>query len=318
MSEPKVSVIIPIYNVEKYIGRCIESVKKQTFKNFEALLIDDGTPDNSISVAEKVIGNDKRFKIFHKKNGGLSDARNFGLARAKGDFIVLVDSDDYLDRDYIRILYNECVINNTEMSCCRYKMHFGDCFVIPVPVGKKQSVLDSKYALDMLIRDNQLQSFAWNKMYKKSLFSDNNIEYPVMYFEDVATTPRLMFNSKKVAVSDKYLYCYVRRFGSILSTMNSKKINDYIRSYYILRNYFENNNSFEQVRDAFKSVSCKVSLINVYSILREHIIANDFKDTAKNLSANFRLFRYLNSEHFQITDNGYPDLPELISQPKKK
>lgn len=317
MSNSEISIIVPIYNVEKYIGRCLSSIRRQTFRNFEVLLIDDGTPDNSMQIAQKFADADPRFTVYHKKNGGLSDARNYGLARAKGDFIVLIDSDDYIDRDYIRILYNECVINDADISCCRYMMHFGQHMILPVPIGKPASVLKSDDALDLLIRDNNMQSFAWNKMYKRSLFSENGIEYPVMYFEDVATTPRLMYHSRKVAISDKYLYCYVRRFGSILSTMNVQKINDYIHAYYIIRNFLENNGSYQKFSNAVQSVSCKVSLINVYSILREHVLAHNFHGAAKNLSTNFKLFRYLNSPHFKTTE-GFPELPAELEQPKKK
>ncbi len=317
MSAPKVSVIVPVYNVEKYIARCINSIKNQTFKDFEVLIINDGTPDNSIEAAKNVIGDDKRFVIYDKENGGLSDARNYGLARAKGEYVVFIDSDDFVDSDYIRILYNECILENADISCCRYTMYFCDHFNPPVPVGKKACVLDSKEALDMLIRDNNMQSFAWNKMYKRSLFSETGINYPVMYFEDVATTPRVMFNAGKVAISEKYLYSYVRRFGSILSTMNVKKINDYIRSYFIIRNYLEQKGAYNQFKDALKAVSCKVSLINVYSILREHIIARNFDEAGENLALNFSLFKQVNSGSFTVTD-GLPDLPRKLKQPQKK
>ena len=164
MSAPKVSVIVPVYNVEKYIARCIRSIKKQTFKDFEVLIIDDGSPDKSIDIAVKVIDGDERFTVYHKENGGLSDARNYGIERAKGEYIVLIDSDDYIDSDYIRLLYNECILSGADMSMCRYKMHFTDDIILPVPVGKKAGTLSRDKALDTLIRDNNMQSFAWNKM----------------------------------------------------------------------------------------------------------------------------------------------------------
>ena len=314
MSVPEVSVIVPVYNVEKYIGRCISSIKKQTFKNFEVLIIDDGSPDGSIEVAEKVIAGDERFKIYHKKNGGLSDARNYGISLAKGEYVVLIDSDDYIDSDYLRMLYNECILSGAEMSVCRYKMHFTDDLIFPVPVGKPAGTLCRDKALDTLIRDNNMQSFAWNKMYKRSLFTDNDIKYPVMYFEDVATSPRLMYHTKMVAVSEKYLYYYVRRGGSILSTMNVKKINDYILAYYIIRNFLEKKGSYKKFAAAMRCVSCKVSLINVYSILREHVLAGNFKGAGQNLLTNFRLFFKLNCEEFKPSEN-IPDLPEEIKQP---
>lgn len=317
MSIPKVSVIVPVYNVEKYIARCISSIKNQTFKDFEVLVINDGTQDNSIEEAKKIIGDDNRFIIYNKENGGLSDARNYGIERAEGEYVVFIDSDDFVDCDYLRILYNECILENADISCCRYKMYFCDYFEPPIPLGRKSGVLDFREALDTLIRDNNMQSFAWNKMYKRSLFSETGIKYPDMYFEDVATTPRLMFNAGKVAISEKYLYSYVRRFGSILSTMNVKKINDYIRSYYIIRNYLEKKGAYKQFENALKAVSLKVSLINVYSIFREHIIAHNFDGIGENLKLNFSLFEKVNSEDFEVTYE-LPDLPEKLIQPVKR
>ncbi len=314
MSDPKVSVIVPIYNVEAYIGRCVRSIRQQTFRDFEVLLIDDGTPDHSIEEAQKIIGDDPRFTVYHKENGGLSDARNYGLERARGEYIVFIDSDDFIDRDYIRILYNECILNDAQISCCRYRLHFTDCISLPVPVGKRVSVLEAKKALDLLIRDNQMQSFAWNKMYKRSLFNENGITYPVMYFEDVATTPRVMFFADRVAITDRYLYSYVRRFDSILSTMNVKKINDYIHAYHIIRLFLEQHDAYRVYRDALQSVSRKVSLINVYSILREHMIARNPEGAAENLRRNFRLFRRLNTDICPPDDT----LPEQIEQPVRQ
>ena len=316
---PKVSIIVPIYNVEKYIGRCLMSIKKQSFKDFEVLLINDGTPDNSMRIAEKFANADKRFVIYNKENGGLSDARNYGIDRAVGDYIVFIDSDDYIDSDYVRALYNECVINNADISCCRYNMYFTDKFIIPIPVGRKKSVIDRDTCLDVLIRDNNMQSFAWNKMYKRSLFSETGIRYPVMYFEDVATSPRVVYNAEKIAISDIYLYNYVKRGGSILSTMNSKKINDYIRSYYIIRDYLEKQGAFERFRGSLRFVSAKVELINIYSVLREHIIARNFKDAGKNLGKNHKLFKIVNAKGFkaEVDDAGMAKLPFEISQPEK-
>ncbi len=318
MSNPAVSIIVPIYNVEKFIGRCLLSIKKQTFRDFEVLLINDGTPDGSMKIAQKFADADKRFKIFNKENGGISDARNYGIERATGEYLVFIDSDDFIDHDYIRMLYNECVINQADISCCRYKMFFSERFILPIPLGKKSCVQDMETTLDQLIRDNSMQSFAWNKMCKRSLYTDTGIRYPMMYFEDVATLSRIMFNAKKIAITDKYLYYYVRHFNSILSTMNSKKINDYIRSYYIIRDYLEKQGVFEKFRDSLKGISKRVEVINVYSVLREHIIARNFDECFKNLETNHRLFKILNSKNFNKADEGYPELPIRITQPERK
>ena len=111
-NRPKISVIIPIYNVEKYIRKCLETIQEQTFRDFEVLMINDGTRDNSGKIAKEFAENDSRFTLYTKENGGLSDARNYGLARAVGDYVVFIDSDDCVTKDYLNVLYHECVDNS--------------------------------------------------------------------------------------------------------------------------------------------------------------------------------------------------------------
>lgn len=317
MSAPKVSVIVPIYNVEKYIGKCLNSIRKQSFGDYEVLLINDGTPDNSMEIAKKFADKDSRFHIYNKKNGGLSDARNYGIARARGDFLVFIDSDDYIHRDYLEVLYMECIRNNADISCCRYKIAFPSGVAVPMPVNKGHIVLDGREALDVLIRDQYLQSYAWNKMYKRTLFTDHGITYPTMYFEDIATTARVMHHANKVVITDKYLYYYVRRSGSIMTTMNSKKINDYIRSYYIIRNYLQNENDYNDYKSAIRRAGKKFCLINKYSIIRQHLLNLNFDKLKFNIDTNKMLYEYLISDEFK-TSPGEPQLPEEIWQPVRK
>ncbi len=314
MSNPKVSVIVPIYNVEKYLAKCLFSLVKQSFKDFEVLLINDGTPDNSMKIAEKFADKDKRFIIFNKPNGGLSDARNFGLDRAKGEFVVFVDSDDYVHRDYLKVLYSECVRNNADMSYCRFWHAFVRFGVFVPSFNPKKGVLSRDNAMNLILTDKLLHSYAWNKMYRRSLFSDNNIKYPSMYFEDIATSPKLIFHSNKVAVSDRFLYYYVKRPGSILATMNSKKIDDLMLSILMCRNYIQNRNEYQKFKRAIKHISKKMELINIYSILRLHVITKNFRDCKNNFEINKKMYRYINSPHFMPTDDE-PRFPFHIIQP---
>ncbi len=312
---PKISVIVPIYNVEKYIRRCLETIQAQTFTDFEALLIDDDSPDGSAKIAEEFCMKDERFKYFHKENGGLSDARNYGLERARGEYISFIDSDDYIHKDFLKIMYNECVDNDADMSYCRFKYsYFNTGITLAMPFSAKKEVMKKEDALNILIKDNYLHSYAWNKLYKAKLFSENKISYPDMYFEDIATSGRLLYNSNKIAISNKYLYYYAKRFGSIMSTMNAEKLNDYWLSVLIVRNYIQYVGEYEKYKVSVNSFARKAHLLNMYSIVRQHLIHLDFRKMKHNFNINRDIYRYIISEEYEAT-GGIPELPYKLLQP---
>ena len=114
-----ISIVVPIYNVEKYLEKCINSIIIQTYKNIEIILVNDGSTDSSGKICDIYLKIDKRIKVVHKKNGGLSDARNVGIENAKGKYIAFIDSDDFLDSDFIEILYNLIIEYNADVSCCK-------------------------------------------------------------------------------------------------------------------------------------------------------------------------------------------------------
>lgn len=315
---PRISVIVPIYNVENYIEKCLKSLQNQTFTDFEVLLINDETKDKSAEIAEKYCNIDNRFNLYHKKNGGLSDTRNYGLERAKGEYVVFIDSDDYIHEDYLKVLYSSCVENNADMSYCRSKYsYFNLGITLKMPFSAKKGILSKKDALNMLIRDNSLHSYAWNKMYKRTLFTDNNIKYPNMYFEDIATSARVLMHANKLAVTDKYLYYYSKRFGSIMSTMNSKKINDYLHSVLIIRNYLEINGVYNDYKEAVCALASKAHVINWYSIIRQHLIKFDFRKMKYNFDINKKIYKYIISDNYKPVQ-GIPELPDYIIQPGRK
>ena len=314
MPAPAISVIVPIYNVEKYLGKCLMSLKKQPFKDFAALLIDDGTPDNSMAIAEKFAADDKRFIIFHKENGGLSDARNFGLDRARGEYIAFVDSDDFVHEDYLKVLYGECKRNNADISYCRFVHDFIKPGILIPSLNPKKGVLSRDKALELILKDKLLHSYAWNKMYRRSLFSENDIRYPTMYFEDIATSPKLIFHANKVAVSSRFLYHYVKRPGSILATMNSKKIDDLMLSILICRDYIQSRGEYEKFRKAINRCAKKMELINIYSVLRLHILSRNFRELKDNFRINKKLYDHLTSDRYKPTGKA-PELPAHIKQP---
>ena len=143
MEEELISVILPIYNVEKYLEKCLKSVINQTYKNLEIILVDDGSKDNSPQICDEYAVKDKRIVVIHKSNGGLSDARNAGIEIAKGKYIALIDSDDYVEKDYVQFLYQLIKENNAEMSICSHTVLYTNRTRIEKETGE-HLVLDPK------------------------------------------------------------------------------------------------------------------------------------------------------------------------------
>ena len=225
--KPLISVIIPVYNVEKYIKRCLDSVINQTYENLEIILVDDGTPDNSGVICDEYAKKDERIKVIHKENGGLSSARNAGLDIAKGEYISFIDSDDYISDNFIERLYENLSENGAEIAQCGFKRTAKDS-------EEKDSVSESVKiysGVEMLghIHDEKGAEtvVVWNKLYKAELFCD--VRFPVgKIHEDEATTYKIFYKVKKVAMFDDKNYFYFFNENSITNKAFSLKKLDYI------------------------------------------------------------------------------------------
>ncbi len=224
-----VSLIIPVYKVEKYLNKCVESVVNQTYKNLEIILVDDGSPDNCPNMCEAWAKKDSRIKVIHRKNGGLSAARNSGIEVAKGEYFCFVDSDDYVAKDYVKSLYESLKSNNADMAICEV-----------TEVNEKYNVIDDKKTrerltncvktglelLDLILpAKTYAYVVAWNKLYKRELF--NNLRYAEgKIHEDEFIIHRLFARCNRVAIIDKPLYYYLKRGDSIIGIgFNIKRIN---------------------------------------------------------------------------------------------
>ncbi len=317
-TNPRISVIVPIYKVEKFLRRCLRSIQKQTFTDFEVLLINDDSPDGSAAIAEEFCKNDPRFVLYHKENGGLSDARNYGIDRVRGEYIAFVDSDDHIHKDFLKLMYEACEKNGADMSYCKFMYsYFNTGLKLPRPSGAKTGVMTREDALNDLIMDSKFQSYAWNKLYKASLFQDYNIRYPYMYFEDIATSCRLLHKANKLAVTSRHLYYYEKRFGSIVGTMNAEKIIDYWRSVLAERNYFQNAGEYDTFKSSIVRFAGKAHAINIYSIVRQHLLHFDFRKMKYNLDTNRDIYRYIISDEYQPVDH-IPEIPYKLVQPGRK
>lgn len=217
-----VSIIVPVYNVKKYLVKCVSSLINQTYKNIEILLIDDGSTDLSGSICDELLNTDPRIVVFHQKNLGLSAARNTGIKLAKGDFLVFVDSDDYVDEDMIQYLYELIEKFDCPMSICQHKI-IGKK-IIDLKVNKQPEVIDSVECTRKMLCRDIIDTSAWAKMYSAHLF--DNVRYPLgKRYEDIATTYKLFIKSGKIAVGYESKYNYVYRSDSIVnSRFNEKKL----------------------------------------------------------------------------------------------
>ena len=210
-----ISVVVPIYNVEEYLSRCIESIINQSYVNLEIILINDGSTDSSLSICKKYLKKDNRIVLIDKKNGGLSDARNAGIKKSSGKYLFFIDSDDYIHKNCIELAYKLLSENNADISVLSYKNVYGTSTIDDDLISNLSvNVYGKNEALENLLYQKGCTTSAWGKLYKKELFSD--IEYPVgKVHEDLPVTYKLFYLSNKVVISDAKMYYYLIRNTSI-------------------------------------------------------------------------------------------------------
>ncbi len=240
VSNPLISVIIPVYNVEKYLDKCIQSVVNQTYENLEIILVDDGSPDNCPKICDEYAKKDKRIKVVHKENGGLSDARNAGIKYSNGEYLTFIDSDDYIVDNYVEFLYNLIIKENADISMGKHYIVYPNK-TINAFTGE-YFVMNSHDCLEKMLYGEDVDVSAWAKLYKRKLF--DKIEFPVgRLFEDSATTYKLIDKANKVAFSSQPIYYYVIRKNSITNNKFNEKKMDLIISTKEMGNYVMNKYS---------------------------------------------------------------------------
>ena len=217
-----ISVIIPVYKVEKYLCRCVDSVLEQTYTNMEIILVDDGSPDNCPVMCDEYARQDSRVKVIHQENAGLSGARNAGIDMAQGQWLAFVDSDDYLAADFLERLYQACVDTGSSLSVCRWEYVRGE--TIPEHgTGETRVYTGREMLANLYVPDGAYFVVVWNKLYRKELFEE--IRYPLgRIHEDEATTYRIYDKVKKAAYVDRSLYGYFVTPVSITRGFNPKRM----------------------------------------------------------------------------------------------
>ncbi len=241
----KFSIIIPVYNVEEYIEKCLKSIERQTYVNFEVIIINDGSPDKSEKIISNFIKNKPKFRYYKKENGGLSDARNYGLKYVTGDYLLFIDSDDYVNVQLLEMLNNELMKNNVDI------VKFG------VDMIKKDEVihcfktnfnnLDLLTALPLLLKDELFEP-AWLYCYNYNFWKKNNFLYTKgKSHEDYGLTPIILSKAKKISSIDYIGYNYIIRENSIMTTNDEKKA--YQKFQDILYYYDKNITIIQKIKD---------------------------------------------------------------------
>lgn len=212
---PLISVIVPVYNVEPYIRQCLDSIISQTYQNLEIILIDDGSPDNCGTICDEYARSDKRIKVLHKENGGLSSARNVGLKVAHGEYLGFVDSDDWIARDMFEYLLRNILLHSADIAACgrievhpQYKKAFG---------WRKTEVCDKAQAIEHLVENKSLRNYMWDKLWKRKLFEE--VEFPEgRTFEDISVAHKLFAKADKIVCLTEPKYYYRQRTDGIVGS----------------------------------------------------------------------------------------------------
>ena len=230
--KPLLTIVIPVYNVEKYLNRCLESILIQEWKNYDIILVDDGSTDLSPQICDDYVKAYDFISVIHKENGGLSDARNTGLSQAKGEYVYFPDSDDWIEPDTFIALAE--ALESQKFDIISFNREFvkgEEDVIISDPV--ETQVFEGKDAFVQMLKHSYITGFANDKIYRKSLFTDHNVQFPIgKYYEDLGTNYKLFLSAKKVyATNQKYYHYLIDNPDSITQSWNEKKFRDMFEFY---------------------------------------------------------------------------------------
>lgn len=272
MIKEKVSIVVPIYNVEKYINRCINSIVNQTYTNLQIILVDDGSLDNCGKIADEYAKKDSRIDVIHKKNGGLSDARNFGVKKITGDFTLFVDSDDWLDKNMVETMVSTINEFNADVVQVAFYYTYKDHLLYDDRFYKEDSepvIYNNNELMKELVINNKVKNFAWGKLYKSSLIKDIPFKKGVL-FEDVFWAHNVMKNVNKYVIIHKPLCYYLQREDSIVSNYSIKNL-DILKGLKERHKFIESN--YKGLTDKSLNLILRTSILH-YNLL----VMNSSKD----------------------------------------
>jgi len=268
---PHVSLIIPVYNVEKYLEKCLDSAVNQTLKKIEIIIVNDGSTDGSLTIIESYAKNDPRIQVITQKNGGLSAARNTGIKAASGEYIAFLDSDDYVKKELIEETYNKATKEKVDIVVYGYDKIKEDGTLVSKP-DFGNNIFEHNEALNEIL-SLSISPMACNKMYRRKLFIEHNIYYPLQKLhEDVGTTYKLFWKAKKIVSTSKSYYYWIIRDGSITSKITYKHVNDIFDLFHEKKIFLKRINKFEQFQESYE-----IGFIKMINLLFERVLTNELE-----------------------------------------
>lgn len=296
----KVSIIVPVYNVEKYVEKCLDSLINQSYKNIEILVVNDGSTDNSVKIIEQKYNSNSNIHLYNKDNGGLSSARNFGLNKAKGDYILFVDSDDWLERNCVEELVH--IIENKKADIVEfgYKM-VSDNKVLSSTIFTENVIISKDKILEEFFFGNQIVDIICNKIYNKKLFINLKFVEGRIH-EDYMMTPKLLYRCNKLVIINQVFYNYYQRNDSITQKPFSEKNFDRIFAGRYVADFCKQNiNKFYEIaliRIGFICIYLYKHLMDSSATIKKadyiryrNIIFNEFLEIYKNVKKSYSLKR---------------------------
>lgn len=284
----EITCIIPVYNVQQYLKKCLDSVLNQSFTDYEIILIDDGSTDESGKLCDDYAKKHFQIKVIHQKNGGLSVARNRGIVEAKGKYVIFIDSDDYIDKDMFATLYSMNINLGSDIAACDKAIVYENSMKIEYgSENGKISVFNPEEAFVKAVDFyGKFGMEIWNKLYKRELF--NVVRFPAgKLFEDQATQYKLFFAANKISYIQKSLYYYLRRNNSITTQSYSDKEKQRLEMVNLMVDYIkENHKAIVSQVIKYKLLSCNLTIAN--KMIKAGIYDYDFlkevsTDTKKEL-----------------------------------
>lgn len=273
-----VSIIIPVYNVEKYIKQCLESIFNQTYKEYEVIIIDDGSTDSSNKIINSYIGLDNII-ILNQENKGVSEARNLGLKKATGEYIVFIDPDDYLQEDYLEKMVNKIKKTNSDVVICGFKSFYDDNRrKSEFNLYKLEDKIYSSNEVINLMLELKVKGYVWDKMFKRENLINNNFRFePGRYVQDWFPIFKEIYNSSKITFLNEILYNYRLRNGSTVHKKNMKVTEDYYHAVEEIKTYIREMNI-----DVEKKSYNTFYINTFYNLIRNFYLANKNKKVYKN------------------------------------
>lgn len=271
-----ISVIVPVYNVEKYLARCINSILAQSYREFELLLIDDGSTDSSGITCDQYIGKDERVRVFHKENGGLSDARNYGLDRMQGSYVTFVDSDDYIGPDCLKKLHEMAVYQGMDITAV--SMHdtysTGEDFVLS---DDRRAAYSRNEAYREMLAGKGIGVMACGKLFKAQLF--DGIRFPKgKVYEDLATVPFVIGRCDTCATSTSKEYYYFQRADSLSNSVSAHSVEDWVEIMEKILNY-----TMKEFPELYSYAETRLVKTTFWWIMDRMLQSKDYLGTAKRI-----------------------------------